>query len=618
VKVLVGIAKLYNSANRKQIILLHVALLALAGAVVYSNSLTVPFILDDFFSIAFIGKQDLAGIMLHGTSRRVADITFALNYRLHGLQVAGYHLVNVVIHLSGSMLLYFVMASATTALRHSFAAQESEAETSSVERFMPLVAALLFVCHPVQTQAVTYIIQRYTSLAAFFYLLAVLLFLRGRLALDKRGMTGKSALLCGGTVVAGILAIGSKQIAVTLPAMLLLLEIFIFRGRLLNRRFWAGGAVLLGISAAIVLYKWHDSTFADFLFDLRHATAEDHFTSRTTYFLTQTRVVLTYLRLLCLPLGQSLVHDSPAYSSVLAIPVMASLAVHALLAGCAALLFKMSGSNFQTGNPSRGVAQRLASLGICWFYCAMAVESSVFPIIDVIFEHRIYLPSAGFFMTLAALVALAVQSGRVGMKTAWALLVTVCLFLGGMTIARNRVWNDSLALWREAVTESPNKWLAQANLAGEYRSRRMPEKALPHYVRAIELNPNLFIQTKVNLGDVLHDLNIYEGRFTTGKEYILSGGPYNSGALDFKNMFGWDGVINNNMGLAYEYLRKPEAALKAYKMAVTLNPAYELAWYNLALLAARGGDKGLADQAADRLERLNPELAKAVKAAVFH
>lgn len=593
---------------QKQIV--HIVLLLLVGSVVYSNSINVPFILDDHYSIDYYGKKDLAAHVLHGSSRRVADITFALNYRLHGLHVSGYHIANLAIHISSAILLYFIIVSAMSALRVSFSGKGRTAEAAgSLEAFIPLAAALLFVSHPIQTQAVTYIIQRYTSLATFFYLLSALAFLRARLAVEVGAPRWKPWFLMSGTVVAGLLAVGSKQIAVTLPLMLFCLEIFLFRGRLINRRFYmiVGGVAVIVL--ALVLFKWHGSSLDDFLYDLRHATAENLHASRTTYFLTQTRVVATYLGLLCLPLGQSLVHDSPIYKSIFAVPVMASLALHLFLLATAAILFRMSGRNLQSGELLRGVFQRLASLGIIWFYIAMSIESSIFPIIDIIFEHRIYLPSVGFFMTITACAALFFQGRRNGVKEVSLLLAVVCISLGGMTIARNRVWNDALTLWQDAASKAPNKWLAQANLANQYLARNMPLKALPLFIRAIELNPGLFHLTKVNIGDTLKALNIFESRFTTGVEYISPGGPFGSGTLDYRNLARWEGVISNNLGLSYEYLQQTDKAMNAYKFAVTINPVYDLAWYNLALLAARLGDAGLADEAAGKLKAINPALA---------
>lgn len=600
-------------STRQNHFLLHIVMILIVGVAIYANSFTVPFILDDYYSLDFYGKKELLEHILHGGSRRVADFTFALNYRIHGLRVAGYHFTNLVIHLSSSLLLYFIMASILSAFRVSFSANQCTSEKSTLlVRFLPLAVALLFVVHPIQTQAVTYIIQRYTSLATFFYLLAIISFLRARLTLECSGFSCKTVILSLGTISAWLFALGCKQIAVTLPCMLLLLEIFLFRGRLINRRFYVACGVFVIITISIVLYKYQGNSLNDFLFDLHHATAEDQRTPRTTYFLTQTRVVATYLGLLCLPIDQSLVHDSPIYKSIFSVPVLLSLALHILLFATATILFITSRQKFLDGAWLFGVLQRLVSMGIIWFYIGMALESSIFPIIDVMFEHRIYLPSVGFFMAVTSLSVLIFQGRQHSAKILWGSLSVVCLLYGSMTISRNKIWNNPLALWQEAVYTSPNKWLAQANLANEYMARKMPEKAIPIYIRTMELNPALFFMTKVNLGEALRDINVFGSRFTTGREYILPGGILGSGQLDYKNLSKWESVIGNNMGLAYEYLKEPEKALRAYRLSVTLNPEYDLGWYNLALISAQLGNKGQVDEAVRKLNILNPALAKDV------
>jgi tetratricopeptide (TPR) repeat protein len=590
--------------------MVHIALVLLAGAAVYANTLHVGYILDDYSAISFLGPRDIPEVLLHGGSRRVADATFALNHHLHGLQVAGYHLVNLAIHLSAAITLYFVAASALAALKASFyPAERAAQETASAEHYLPLAAALLFAVHPVQTQAVTYIIQRYTSLATFFYLFSALFFIRARLASEKSG-TGRYPLLLGGvSLAAGILALGSKQIAVTLPVMLVVLELFLFRGRLLGRRFFIACGALLLLALTMTLATWHDRSLHDFLVSLHQATAEDRFIPRTTYALTQARVVATYLRLLCLPYGQSLFYDYPVYTTLFSVPVIASLTLHISLIVTAVVLFRVSGRHLLSDDRLQGALQRLTALGIVWFYIAMTVESSIFPITDVIFEHRIYLPSAGFFLAAAAGTALAAHGRRTGPRAALALLAVVCLVLGGLTVARNRVWSDSLALWQDTASKAPNKDLALANLAGEYMALDMPDKALPLFVRALELNPDFHVRTKLFLGMTLQRLNVDGGRFTTGEELVRPGGPLGKGEVDSKDLTRLEGVLRNNMALAYEMLGEPGQAGESYRAALRADPTYDLAWYNLGLLSVRTGDRGQAVSALLQLKKINPSLA---------
>jgi len=583
-------------------------LIAVTGIVAYLNSFTVPFVLDDNFSINFLSTSKIMDLLLHGGARRVVDLTFALNYKIHGALLPGYHATNLAIHLASAATLYLLARSAVTVL----SSDPAEEQPTFSLLFIPLAAALLFVSHPVQTQAVTYTIQRYTSLATFFYLLSALAFIKARCAYETKGHETRAWLWGCACLLSALLSFGSKQIAATLPVMLITMEYILFGGRLLNRRFFIVSGVLTLLIPAYLLYHWLSGTLGDFLFDLRHATTDNIYMSRSTYFLTQIRVVATYLRLLLFPINQNLFYDYPLANSLLSAPLLAALALHGILILSAAILLRLG----RQSPPSQRAGLNLAALGIAWFYISLAVESSLIPIRDVIFEHRLYLPSAGFFMSVAALTALAVQNRPARIKVACVALGISTLTLCGMTIARNQIWSDSLLLWQDTARKSPNKGIVLLNLADEYLKRNMPEKALPLFVRGLEIDMNMGFRPKTGVGVALKALNIYGSRFTTGEEYILPGGIYNIGAFDYANTARWDGVFNNNMGLAYEYLQQPAKALEAYQAALTLSPDYDLAWYNLGLLTAKQGNRQLTDRAVARLKELNPPLAQELEASI--
>jgi len=598
----------WENISKNNLHSIHIILISLAVVCVYANSFDVQFVMDDE-AIFSIGPRQLLEILFRGGPRRVTDFTFAINYLLHGPHVFGYHLVNLAVHLSASLTLYFFVASAISALRLSFPSNtDNDGAFLFFERFIPFSTALLFAVHPVQTQAVTYIIQRYTSMATLFYLLSALLYIKARIALETTSPPSRPLLLGTAAALSALMAFGSKQIAFTLPLMLFTLEIFLFKGRLITRRF----SLILGLAIlALALLNWHESSPRDILFDLLHETAENRYTSRTTYFLTQTRVIMTYLRLLCLPINQSLFYDYQMYTSQFSLPVVASVSAHILIISLMTILFRRSGQSLIAGDHVHGAFPRVAALGIAWFYIAMAVESSIFPITDIINEHRIYLPSAGFFLTTSAGIAAAVNGRRAGIKTAWSLLMIVTIILGGMTIARNRVWGDTLRLWQDTVDKAPNQYLALSNLGIEYLDRGKPDKAIRLFVRAIELRPDLDFKIKIYLGEALQETHLIdESRFTTGKEYLR----INGGSTSYKST----SVMFNNLGLAYEYLGQPENAITSYTKSLRINPAYDLAWYNLGLLSAVHGSRDKASSALSRLNQLNPSLAAKLAASMPH
>ena len=149
--------------------------------------------------------------------RPVAYISFALNYYLHQYDVLGYHLVNILIHVTTGILLYLFVKT-TLSLPSLRSRYESY-------RWTPFITALIWLVHPIQTQSVTYIVQRMNSMAAMFYVLSLLLYARARLVEEKR----QKWALFGCCILAGILSLGSKEIGATLPFFIFLFEWFFFQ-----------------------------------------------------------------------------------------------------------------------------------------------------------------------------------------------------------------------------------------------------------------------------------------------------------------------------------------------------------------------------------------------------
>jgi tetratricopeptide (TPR) repeat protein len=585
---------------------IQIAIIILVGISLYSNSLHVPPVMDDS-QLFGIEKVKWSKILFHGGARRFTDLSFAIGSRWHGTQASAFHAVNIAIHISAAVALYWVVS---TLLRHLYDTQSDRAEHHFTERFVPFATALLFVSHPLQTQAVTYVIQRYTSMATLFYLLSVLSFIHCRRAMTSSGSSVVTYGMAALTILAGIVAFGSKQIAYTLPVMLLFIEALCFRGQLFNKRFYLTCAALLFLILGAGWFKWHESSWHDFIFDLNHATTEDQTASRTTYALTQSRAVVQYLKLLCLPVGQSLLHDFTVSRTITSPPVLASLALHMLLLS---LAYRFSRAAAIPGAELLWALRRLTTLGIIWFYLTMAVESSFFPIRDLFFEHRTYLPSAGFFLAIISSFALLLQHRQ---KMAWLALGIVIILLGGMTIARNRVWQTPLTLWQDTVHKAPDNGLAIANLGGAYMGEHQPEKALPLYLRALTKNANF---QAFHIGEALQDLQVESYRFTTGREIIFPEDGKMRTQMDRISQKNYESVTCNTQGLAYEYLGDNSVAVNYYQQSLVINPDYDKAWYNLGLLASKTGNQPQALHALSELRRLASPLAdRLATAANFH
>jgi hypothetical protein len=466
------------------------ALLALA-AIAYGASLRHDFVFDDTDSIRDnLLIRDLAnyrpfarGYWQHPT-RYVGYVTFALNYAAGGLDVLGFRAVNVVVHVANALLVYVLVL---TLFRTPVGERSSVAASARAAGF---IAAALFVAHPLQTSAVTYIVQRLTSLATFFYLATVVQYARWRIHRSLLS-TAASGARYAGILLTSALAMKTKEIAVTLPVTLFILE-WLFFGRPRRSAILAflpilGTAILVPAS----LVQWQGNA-GQVLSDVSQVTHVQTQLSRADYLRTECAVLLTYLRLLLLPVDQNVDYDYPVYSSFADAPVLLGCVVLAGLAVSAAYLAWRSRPSPGAGARALDPVARLVAFGIAWFFVTIAVESSVIPILDVIFEHRVYLPSVGVFVAVSAAAMWIVERGpgRRWVTAAIAGGAVLAIVLAGATALRNRVWANQITLWSDAVSKSPAKVRPYVNLGAALVDSGDIARAMPLLQRALQLDPD--------------------------------------------------------------------------------------------------------------------------------
>ncbi|HEX9242790.1 MAG TPA: tetratricopeptide repeat protein [Anaeromyxobacter sp.] len=458
----------------------HRALIVLAGAAVYAGSLHAPFFLDDVSTVN--GRLADLGAFLRGPfwtgSRSIADLTFALNYAVHGLDVTGYHLVNVLIHLVNGLLVHRVVA---VSFETPFLALDGMRQT---RRCAAVAAGMLFVVHPLQTGAVTYVAQRYASLATLFVLLALVLYVEWRRRQSEHARGARWWWIAA--LVASVLAMRTKEIAFTLPVLLALFELLFLTGAP-KRRILALAPFFLAMTIIPVTIVLSGISIGDLrTVDPFASRLGMWTTSRSDYLLTQPRVVLSYLRLLLVPIGQSVDHDVRLEHELFAPAVLASLlALLALAAGAVVLVLRSA----------RGErALRLVGFGVLWFLVTLAVESSVIPLDDLMFEHRAYLPSVGFVIGVAAMLVL--LRDRLAGRPTWmqrtlsVSLVGWIAVLAAATVARNELWADPIALWSDAVEKGPAKARPHLNLGVALAERGLPIPALREFQTVVRLEPD--------------------------------------------------------------------------------------------------------------------------------
>jgi tetratricopeptide (TPR) repeat protein len=460
-------------------------LLGLAIGALYANTLSAPFTFDDSqilkndaIQVRDLSWNSLAQISAESPNRRrlLPNISFGLNYYLNGFNVLGFHLVNILLHIAVSFS-FFLLARQTLALGHGSQPTAKGGEIA-------LAAALLWAFHPLQTNAVTYIVQRMTSMATLFFLLALLAYVRARIT---PGNINK-VLFAAAALLLGFMALASKENSGMLPLVILGYELFFLVPRQGGRLPWRRIAPVAGILLVLFfLVSWAflgSSPLSAILggYQYRDFTLFER-------LLTESRVVVHYLSLLILPLPArlNLAYDFPLSSSFLApTSTLAALLFVLALAPLALLLFQRC---------------RLAAFALFWFGANLLIESSIIPL-ELIFEHRMYLPA--MFPLLAGTAWLyRLQTAR--SRVARVVVVALLGMLAVLTWQRNGVWQNEIRLWADIVAKAPEQPRSYGNLAKAYGKAGNHKKALALLEQALALAPD-DSRTMVSMGVALENL----------------------------------------------------------------------------------------------------------------
>jgi tetratricopeptide (TPR) repeat protein len=437
-----------------------VPLLILAGLLAYSNSFTKAFVFDD--TVWITGNPDISSLSrsMAGGSRPVVRVTLWLNYALGGLNPTGYHAVNLAVHVLAGLTLYGLIRR--TLLLPRFAGR--------YERDAPYLAfavALLWLIHPLQTQSVTYVIQRCESMMGLFYLFTLYAWLRGA--------TGGSRWWFVAAPVSFALSSGCKEVAVTLPPVLVLFDrIFLADSWRAVLRRWLPYLAVFGVWAYYLFPAAAGATggAADtgVGVGIRSATP-------WTYLLTQSEVILHYVRLSVWPRGQAIDYvDWPIAQSLREVWPSFLVVSAGLFASLVLMYFR----------PPVGF------VFFC-FFAFLAPTSSVIPIIDPAFEHRMYLSLApvviGVVFATYLVLAAAHWSDRKRAVFGGAAVASAAVVLLPLTYARNETYRTQLYCQEVAVAARPNNPRAWASLAALYINAGQLDRA-EQALRRVEELPN--------------------------------------------------------------------------------------------------------------------------------
>jgi tetratricopeptide (TPR) repeat protein len=615
------------------------AAIAFAALAVYRNSFSGPFIFDDLPSI--VDNPTIrhlgSGLSLHGSEttvgRPVFNLTFALNYALGGMNVWGYHAVNLLVHTLAGLVLFGLV-------RRTLQGPSLGKRFGADALPLALAVAVIWVVHPLQTEAVTYISQRAESLMGLFYLLTIYCFIRGTenrcqvpdaryqvsgtkdreqefkndpsanlRPLDSHLSTLSSRLFLLGSVLCCLLGALCKEIIVTAPVMVLLYDRAFVAGSFreawrLRWRYYLGLAGVWLLLACLTSLKQQSVGFGQGV-------------TWWSYALTSCRSVVLYLKLAFWP--RPLVLDYGMDFVQHAIEVLPFAAVLAgLIAATAIALWR---------RPALGFVG-------AWLFGILAPASSVIPVAgEPMAEHRMYLSLAA--VIISVVLGLYAWIGRRSLL----LLATLAMGLGWLTVKRNEDYRSILTILGDTVAKCPdnararfNFGTALANIPGrapdaiaEYKAalrinpnytdahnnlglalagipERMPE-AIAEYEAALRIDPN-FIEARCNLGNALAGIPgrlpeavaEYKAALRINPDFIeahcdlgsaLAGipGRLPEAMAEYKEALRIDpdnAEVHNNLGNVLA--KTPGQSLEAiaeYEEAVRLNPAFAKAHFNL-------------------------------------
>ncbi len=517
-----------------------------ATVAVYTNSFDGAFVFDekrDIIHNASIHHLWPPWEVLSGR-RPVVDLTLAFNFALGGVKVEGYHAVNLAVHVIAALTLYGIIRR--TLLRKRFRDRFGRASSH-----LALTVAVIWAVHPLQTQSVTYVIQRAESLMGLFYLLTLYCVIRG--ADSSRHIKWYAA-----AIVFCALGMGSKAVMVTAPVMVLLYDrVFLSESSVETfRRRWG----LYLCLAATWCVLWVCGLAQGVLSTSRKvATVGFSFKDITPpeYALTQFGVLVKYLNLSFWPYPLCLDYAWPVARTVGVVVVPAIIIVALFVAVVWALI--------------RG---RWWGFVGAWFFVILAPTSSFIPIKDTFFEHRMYLP-------LAAVVASAVFGSNVALRllierlessrlrskyiTAGLVLLAVAL-LGYGTVRRNGDYRTAVSMWRDIAVRRPESERAHVNLGTVLLADRRIDEAVIAYRRAVLLSPD-DARARCNLGVALTKQDRLDEAMDTFRQ-ALKIEPRMADA-------------HYNLGLALIKEGSLQEAARSFREAVRLTPRDADAHYDL-------------------------------------
>lgn len=540
------------------------AALVILGVLLYFPSLFGEFVSDDYLYIVdnpwIKNLSDWNTLWRSFPTRFLVMVSFAINHAWGGFNVFGFHAFNVLIHIANALLVWrladFLFAGPKEGMGKAVLAKST----------MSFFAALIFLCHPIQTQAVSFITQRCILLAVFFYLMTLLNYFK----YSRSGQRNYLYLSILGMALGTI----SKEMIVTVPLIIFGYEYLLgpqkgqMNRTLLKKLF----PFLMLALVPVVLLKFGS---LGSVLGLREQLAAFDW----RYFLTEMNVLRTYLRLVVLPFGLTHDYDYPLVQNPLEANVILSLS---LLGGLFLYAIRYSRR------------EPIISFCVLWFFITASVEVAVVSMVHrwVISEHWMYLPMAGVSMGLVYGVSSRLPQPRM-VKWIFIILVAVGCIL---SFTRNFVWQNEIDFWKDNINKAPLRPGTHLGMGNAFERKGVYDQALIFYKKALDLDEARPERQRLNAADlakIYNNMGIvysklrqrHEAKKNFDKALVLN--PIYAEAL-------------NNSGIVAFDSGRYEDAISLFKRSMAVQGEYPYAYYYWAYSSLILGDK---KQALEKFER---------------
>jgi tetratricopeptide (TPR) repeat protein len=503
-----------------------IAILVAVGFVVFLPTLHNQFIFDDRALVAnnplLRGAGGVKETLTSGRTLRM--ITFVFEHALWHMNPTGYHVTNIILHILTGLMLFVLLRKLSGRSSLAFA------------------ASLLFLCHPLTTEAVASIANRKESLHSLFSLVAIYAYLKA----DKQRWYYLVAF------IAFIMALTSKEVAIAVPVLMIVVD-WLFREKnlwlVIKKRGWFIGAILLPVVAAAA-YRFRGMSVSNIIsLDVYGDISYFNIVLTTLYR------VPDYLRLAIFPTPLSADYYTQIVQSFFNIKVFVGLiCVVGLVAGGVLLRKK----------------QPFLALGMLWIFITWLPVSNLVPTAYFLAERYFYFPLIG--VTLIAAVGW--EDWRKRSSLSYFGIFFLVVVFGFMTVQRNQDWENEYRLWSSTLSHQPDNPKAHYYFANALREQGRYKDAESHFKRAVAIKPD-FIWAWVNLANL----------YTLGRDY-------NSAIPTYRRVLELDpnqAVPHNNMGCAFYNMGNVDSARVHYQRAIELNSDYGEAWNNIGVALSEGG-----------------------------